>query len=178
MEKRINLIPNEMAVPPKTVKVVKIITKISTFGAILLFMLVISAISIFLYFKIEHDKRAMAVETLKTKITDLEKNEQRLILAKDRLAKIESIKKSPSIEKDLDNFQEVSALISSVPESALLEVNIQTSKTEFAVTSLNSNSLASFLEPVSKLSIFKNLVLTSLGFSQTTGFTSDIISTK
>lgn len=178
MEKRINLIPSEMAVPPKAVKVVRIITKISTFGAILLFLLVISAVAAFLYFKIENDKTLAAVDSLKAEIIKLEASEQRLVLTKDRLTKIAAIKKSPSIESDLNNFKEVSSLVTSVPDSSLIEVNIQPLKTEFAVTSSNSTSLASFLEPLSKLTTFKNLVLTSLGFAQSSGFVSDIIMRK
>lgn len=178
MEKKINLIPTEMAVPPKAVKIVRILTKISTIGAISLVVIVISAILIFVYFKYDYNKTQASVESLKAQISDLERSEQRLVLAKDRLAKIASIQSHPSIEDDLASFQEIIPLVGNASGSALLEANIDPLKTQFSATSANSTSLAEFLGPISRLTQFKNMVLTSLGFGQTTGFISDILLTK
>lgn len=164
-----------MAVPPKTVKLLKTLNKISTVGTILLITMVIILISILVYFKIDSDKVNADIKSLKISITELESSEQKLILAKDRLDKIAIIKSLPSVREDIINFKNINSLISTASGSALLEATIDESKTQLSITSVDSNSLASILAPLSNLTYLKNMILTSLGFGQTSGFISDIL---
>ncbi len=162
-----------MAVPTKVIKITKVLNKISTVGAIVLLVMLITAISLFVYFRIQENKINANIEDLKVRISTLEKSEQQLVLTKDRLARIATIKLLPSVREDLTNFQEVTNLLANVSDSSLLEASIQSNKTDFSVTSKDSNALATFLEPISKLKKYKTMILAALGFSQTSGFTSD-----
>ena len=175
MEKKINLIPSEMAVPPKTIKVGKLIYKIATIGSIILVMIVTLSISAFIYFKFELGKINSNNDDLKSQILVLEQSDQKLILTKNRLAKIEVIKSMPSIKDDLIKFNDVTTLLSTIPETELIDVSIQPSKTQFSVNSKNSSSFAEFLEPISKLTKYKNVILSSFNFNQNSGIISDLL---
>ncbi len=178
MEKKINLIPSEMTVPTGTIKATKLLIKMLTAGSIILLVVIVGIISVFVYLKLELTKTTASVEDLKTKITSLEQSEQKLILTKDRLAKISVIKSYPSIEADLSNFSEVTDLFVDNSDSSLVAVGIQPAKTEISVVSRSSSSLSAFLEPLSKLSKFKSVILLSLGFSPSSGFISDLVLAK
>jgi hypothetical protein len=176
--KKINLIPIEMAISPKTVKLTKSLNKIMIVGTIFLFLSIISVVSIFVYFKLQSTKITESIEGLKLKIIDLEGSEQKLVITKDRLNKIALVENLPSVKDDIVKFKDVINVVNSAPDSTLAEANIQNSKTEFSVNSKSSDSLSFFLGPLSKLTTFKNLVLLSLGYSSTSGFISDLIINK
>lgn len=178
MEKKINLIPLELAVSPKTVKLTNILNKYGIIGTIVLFVVIATSVSIFIYYKLQVTRITENIEILKTKIVALEASEQKLVITKDRLSKIALINSSPSIKEDIEKFQEIENLINSTPDSVLTEASIQSTKTEFSVLSKDSSSLSIFLEPLSKLSKFKSMILTSLGYSSTSGFISDLIINK
>lgn len=178
MEKKINLIPIELAISPKTVRLTKLLNKIMIGGTILLFLAIISSVSIFVFFRLQSTKIAQSIEDLKTKIIALEGSEQKLVITKDRLNKISVVEKMPSVKEDVEKFKNVEDLINSAPDSALVEANIQNSKTEFSVTSKSSDALAFFLGPMSKLTLYKNLILSSLGYTSTSGFISDLVVNK
>jgi hypothetical protein len=175
MEKRINLIPSDMAVPPKTVKLTKMLNKAAVMGEILLVVLFVTLTSIFVFFFLEQKKVSERIEISKQKISELETSEQRLILAKDRLEKIARIQATPSIQDDIKNFSEISNVVLNASGSALVEASIQNTKTELSVKSETADSLATFLEPVTKLKNFKSIILTSLGFGPASGFVSDLL---
>lgn len=174
MEKRINLIPSEMAVPPQTVKAIKIVNKVTTIGVIVLIVLIVGLTSFFVFASIEQKNLALEIEDSKLRIQELEKSEQQLILAKDRLGKIGTITNYPSVEDDILNFSDLNSLISNASGSALVEANIQDAKTDISVNSKTAESLELFLSPVAKLTKFKSIILTSLGFGSTSGFISDL----
>ncbi len=173
--KKINLIPSELAVSPKTVRLTKLLNKITVVGVIVLFLSILSAVSFFVYFRLQSTKISENISTLKGKIIALESSEQKLVITKDRINKIAQIEKFPSAKENIESFDVVQNLVGSVPESTLAEASIQSSKTELSLLSKTSESLSSLLGPLSKLSNYKSMVLSSLGFSSTSGFISELI---
>ena len=175
MEKKINLIPTEMAVPARAVKITKIITKISTVATIFLILITLVLTSIFFYYSLEDKKIAGSVEDLKSSISKLEKNEQKLILAKDRLDKITTVQNLKSIDQEIIRYQKFAEAVKSSSGSAITEANLNSKGTEVSLLSFNSESLAQVLVPLSKLLDYKIITLLSLGYNPGTGFISSLL---
>ncbi len=178
MDKKINLIPADLAVSPKTVKLTNLLSKVTIIGASFLFISLIAAVSVFVYFKLQSTKVSESIDNLKTQIIALESSEQKLVITKDRLNKIALVEKLPSVKEDIVKFKDVSNVVNFAPDSSLVEANIQTTKTEFSVASKSTDSLSSFLAPLTKLTTYKNMILSSLGYSSTSGFITDVIINK
>ena len=175
MKKQINLIPVEMTVPTKTVKLVKILNKISIIGAIFLILIILIFISGLIYYNIEYKKSVSNVNTLKDKIITLEKSEQKLILAKDKLSKIAYIKSIDAVDDELTNFIELKSLVSSPSASTFTEISIDPKKTELSLTFPNSLDLSGALKSLPTLTKYKRIVLSSLGYSKNSGFLVSLI---
>lgn len=176
--RKINLIPIELAVSPKTVKLTKTLSQITTIGVISLFLSIALVVAAFIFYRLEANNLSQNIESLKTRITALESSEQKLVITKDRLNKIAIINDMPSIKGDIVDFQDVQNIITGVADSSLIEATIQSNKTEFSINSKDSSSLSNLMAPLSGLTKYKSLILTSLGFSSTAGFISDLVINK
>lgn len=164
-----------MTVPTKTVKIVKLLNKISIIGTIVLILLVVVLISGLVYFNIEYKKSVSNTNILKDKIITLEKSEQKLILAKDKLSKIAYIKKIDSVDDELTSFIELKSLVSSPSASTSTEVTINPVKTELSLTFPDSLTLGNTLQLLPTLNKYKRIVLSSLGYSKSSGFLISLI---
>lgn len=173
--RNINLIPTEMAVPASAVKLSGLLNKIST---VLVILLILSSIgfglSVF-FLNQESNKISRSVEALKLRISDLEQNEQKLVLAKDRIEKITSIKNSKSVNDDVARYKAFSTLLQTTTGSSVSEANISSKGTEVVVISQDSTSLSSLLTPLAESANYKNIIISSLGYAQGTGFLSSLI---
>ena len=168
--KTINLIPTEMTVPARVVRLVKLLNKISVIGSILLITLIIVTISALIYYNINYKKSVANVEVLKTKIADLEKSEQKLVLAKDKLSKIVYIKSINSVDNELINFQDFKDSMSSSSGTAFTEISIDPIKTETSLVFQNTEELSNTLAMIQKLTKYKSVILSSLGFNLSSGY--------
>lgn len=175
MQKRINLIPLEMAVPARAVKLARLLSKISIVGTILLIISTIYVILAIVIYSVEYKKVVTSIESKKIKIVSLEKSEQKLFLAKDRTEKIVQVINLASAHKEIDKFRAFSDQMTTNPDSSFTEVSINTKKTELSISSKNSNSLTEVLKLASSIPGYKNIVLSSFGFSPATGFLSNLI---
>ena len=172
--KQINFIPSDMAVPAKSVKLAKIVDKFSTLGVILLILSIISVVFMFIIFTNEFKNVDNSVKSLTNEISSLEESEQKLILVKDRLEKISYIQTLASAEKDITQFKDLTEKLSFASGSGFTQVDIGSSKTETSLTLNNSNSLASFIDTLSKLE-YKKIILSSLGYDLSSGFKTSVI---
>lgn len=172
--KQINLIPTEMAVPAKTVTISKSLNKISTIGATFLLVMVLASISILVYYNMQYKKIVYDTDILKDKIGILERSEQKLVLAKDKLAKITQIKKADFVDDELSSFENFEQQILAMDESALSETDISPLKIKTSLSFKTSSYLTSSLEFLSKFPKFKRIILTSLNYNPSAGFLVDI----
>lgn len=172
--KKINLIPAEMAVPARAVKLAKVINKVSIISVIVLMITSLAVAGLFFYYSSQSTAQAERINLLKTKISNLQKNEQKLVLAKDRLAKIDVVQKAKSVDSEVTRFKKFSDLVSS-SGSVISEANLNSKGTEVSVLSLDSSSLSNILKPLASFSDYKTIVLSSLGYNPTTGFMSTIV---
>lgn len=175
MNKKINFISSDMAVPAKSLKLVKVLNKLSIVGAVILVLSIIVAISGFIFFTISFKKVDASVASLKNDISSLEKSEQKLILVKDKLNKIAYIRSLPSADNDISEFQKLNEIISVSSDSAFTGVNIGSNKTELSLASKDSTSLSLVLDSISNLKNYVKITLSSLGYNPTSGFLSSLI---
>ncbi len=175
MDKRINLIPTEMAVPARAVKLAKIINKFSTIATILLILASVILGSLFFYYSLERTKIKNNTESLISRISSLQVSEQKLVLAKDRLAKIKIVRDSKSVNNEILRYQEFSNIIANATGSAITEAVLTSKGTDVSIIFVDSASLSEVLSPLSKLTNYKKIILSSLGFNPNTGFLANIL---
>lgn len=173
-QKRINLIPQEMAVPATAVKTAKLLNKISTVAVIILILLSLLIAGLFIYFSNQDKTLTSKITSMKTKLTQLQSNEQKLILAKDRLTKIKNVQKAKSVNNEIGRFKSFSEMVIG-SGSIITEANLNSKGTEVSLLSSDSNTLATVLKPLATLSGYKTIVLTSLGYNAGTGFISTLM---
>ncbi|MEK7100394.1 MAG: hypothetical protein AAB872_01125 [Patescibacteria group bacterium] len=170
IKRQINLIPSEMTVPTRIVNLSKLIYKVSIIGTIALILIVITLISSLVYFNIQYRNSIANTNILKTKIADLEKSEQKLVLAKDKLSKIVYIKSINSVDNELINFQDFKNSISSPSGITFTEISIDPIKTETSLVFQNTEDLSNTLGIIQKLTKYKSIILSSLGFNLSSGY--------
>lgn len=175
MEKRINLIPLEMAVPARAVKLAKLLNKFSVVGAILLIISVVVVISLLVFYSFELKNTNSKVSQLKSRVVELEKNEQKLYLAKDRIEKITEVRKLQAVDDELLKFEELTKNIALYPDTSYSEISINPTKSELTLLSKTSVSFSDVLKLILGLTGYKNMILSSLGFTPASGYTSNFI---
>lgn len=175
MVKTINLIPIEMAVPPKAVKISKILTKISTAGIILFILSLIGIAASFYYFNNKYQTVTSDYVRLKNNVLALEDSEQKLVLAKDRLAKISEIKKLNVLGPEVEKTKHVLDALLQNAESSVSDISIEPQKVELTFVSKTPSSLGDVLRSLTTLGLYRNIVITSITYSATSGYSSSMI---
>lgn len=169
-----------MTVSSKTLRLVGLINKISTIGAVILVFLLAGLISTLFYYNLQYKKIVSDTDSLKSKIQTLERSEQKLVLAKDKLSKIAEVKKEGSVSTDFKNIEKVLSQVALTAGSNFTEINVDTDKTEATVLSSNSTALASVMQTLSTISLdkkfgYKNIIMSSIGFNASSGFLLNLI---
>lgn len=173
--KKINLIPTGMAVPAQAVSLARTLEKVSVVAAFILVFLIVIVGAIYLFFSLEDKKVAQNVEKLKISVTNLSQSEQKLILAKDRLSKIEATRNSPSANIEVTNYEKFSKLVNGMQESKVSEANITQKGTEITLISSSVASFTELIKPLYDFSTYKNIIVTSLGYNPSSGFMANIM---
>lgn len=173
--KNINLIPTEMAVPARAVKLAKTISKISIIGSVVLFLSILVFGSYFTYLTLENKKVAENVERLKESVVELSQNEQKLILAKDRLSKINVVKKVDSSNQHLENYRAFLNDILSIGSFQITEANLSTKGIELNLIVNDSTSLSTILKALEAINGYDRVVVSSLTFNQGSGFIANLL---
>lgn len=168
--RKINLIPQDLAVPSKTVKLAVVINKITTTIFILVVLVVFVFGGLIYYFSNENNKLIQQTESLKSKVVSLSANEQKMVLAKDRLAKISTIEKEKNVENEVARFKTFSDFVFASPDMNLSEANLTTKGSETSLLAKNSSALSSFMTSLQNLKEYKNIVISSLSFNPNLGF--------
>lgn len=170
MKKQINLIPHDLAVPLKTTKLGNYLNRISTIGAIVFISIVVILIAGLTYFNFKYKGIVEEVETLKGKILNLENSEQKLVLSKDRLSKISTIRKDDAIDTEFSNFEKFYNIMISIPGTTFSDIVMTPKQTDATVKFQDSAALNSAIAAVYTLTDYKGITLTSLGYNQGSGY--------
>lgn len=163
----INLLPQEF-LPEKGV--VKLADILKTLAVVLLTLLILSSlasIALLFYLNKQLADQKSQVERLKTNISVLSENEQKLFLIKDRLAKIKSLSKSQTEE----NFSKIDQLVSSLPQQFIYSGGeIDRLGAKITGTANNSTALAEFLTGIEVDADFKQVVIKNLNLAPGIGY--------
>lgn len=170
-KRRINLIPSEMAVPSHAIKISKVISKISVIGVVILIICLITFAGLFVYFNSRLTLKTTNVGNLKTRIASLSQNEQKIVLAKDRIAKIKIVQNDKSLSNEVVKFKEFSDLVNLNPDTGITEANLSAKGTEVTVISKDIASLSAFIKSITNFKDYKKIILNSLNYNQVNGFT-------
>lgn len=175
MDRKINLIPADMSVNSTTNKVKKVLNSL-TMLSIGAFLVTIIAIAGFVYF---FNRKITEIEAtnsqLKTQIAALEGSEQRLVLAKDRLAKLQNIKSEDSAADELVLYQQITEGLDG--EMSIAEVGLEATKIETSIATSQSQSLGGFFNKIITLPGLTKIVLSSLSFTPSSGYLAGLIFT-
>jgi len=174
MDKKINLIPSELTVSSKTVKLVQSLNRLSIIGFAVLIFLTVGLIAVSVYFSIEIGKITSQIDSLKTKIVSMQKTEQQLVLIKDKISKIEFVLSSPNIDKNIENFKALNDVIALTPESTITEVEIKPDLLDLSFSTKTSDSFSQVFEKLDTFK-YKNILLSALNYTSTGGFLANIL---
>lgn len=168
--KQINLIPNELAVSPKYVRVAKEINKVSVFGmSVFAFFLTLFLVFFYYYSSVLKKTNADVVK-LKANIASLEDSEQHLILAKDRLAKISAVKKLNFTDTEIVKVKAVLDELNKVEPQDETSVALSNQKVEVNFKVKSSDNLANALRLVGSLGLYKSIFIPNISSNADFGY--------
>ncbi|MEK7470515.1 MAG: hypothetical protein AAB622_00705 [Patescibacteria group bacterium] len=168
MAVKLNLLPQGAVVSGGLGKTLK---SIKSFGIIALgiFLFFILGVSGFLvYSSIKLTGLSTQEESLKARIKSQESREQRIVLIKDRLARILKVQSTPSVQKNLNKIE---GIVASLPEGTVLtELSLDLKKTDLSLIFKSGSDLNNFLGSVKTKSEFKRASLTAFSFNPLSGY--------
>lgn len=107
-------------------------------------------------------------DSLKAQVSALQSTETQVVLLKDRVGKIKTALNVPSAIKNLDS---VTPFVSSLgPTASLNELDVDSQKVDFSVLFASTADLSTFLKTLTNSTTFTSEVMTSFGYSPTSGY--------
>jgi len=167
--KKINLLPKEF-VPGKAVtKPLKVIRQVSyLFLAGFAIIIALGFGSVY-YYNNELKNVITEQDRLKNSIQSLQETEQQLILTKDRIAKIQSVLSTRSVE---DKFSKQKIIIDNLPDKITLQsAEIRRDRSILDLQAINSRDLVNFIASVSSRTDFNQITMDGLNFNSFRGYT-------
>lgn len=164
---KINLLPKEF-IKGKYNKNVSLIKNLSYFVVFIFFLGNSIGLGANFYFNNNLKNINNNQSRLKNSIQGLEETEQRLILAKDRIQKIQTILTARTSEEKLNKHK---MLIENMPSNVLLEAqNIDASRSSLELSSSNSRDLVNFMASILARDDFDSIVLENMSFNPFQGY--------
>ena len=169
---KVNLLPEALTVKKGTAAVAKILRSISVVSLVIAIVLGLGLLGFFIVSSFELRSVQTNVESLKNQIKSQETTEQRMVLLKDRLAKIKLVSAIPSSSKALTS---ISPVLQTLPADASLgELAIDSQRIDSSFSFRNSVSLSSFFGNLKSFGAFPVITLASFGFNPSSGFLAGI----
>lgn len=164
----INLLPSDLTPKKEIIKVSKKVKKVSIIGysAIIVIALVFGGTYFFLFNQIRKTENKQS--ELKNTITSLEQTEQRLILVKDRLQKVDQVMSKPSANTEVDNLELLTSLFPEGFSITEAELSDKGSEVKFRIPS--SKSLVEFLASLFSSGTYRNIVMMEFEYRVSSGY--------
>jgi len=172
--KKINLIPADLVVSGGIKSFKSFLLKSNVILSIILVFTLLVIVGTYFYFSINLKEVTTSVEGLKESITTLETSEQKLVLAKDKLGKIKKITTGKSINSNLLQVKTLTSAFLATSDTGVNEINIDINKMEISSFSKTSSGLTFIFNEFSKMTGFTKVVLSSLGYNPSFGYTTEI----
>lgn len=164
----INLLPQELKPDRRVMGLANNLKKISFLGAFIFLLAVTLALATYLLFQQRTTSSLANQEKLKNQIEAMEETEQRLVLVKDRLTKISSIRQKGDSNDEVVKLVDVSSLFPEGVKMSLVE--LAPDNAVIAVSSENLSQITSYLAAVISNGNFERINLVSLEFNPDTGY--------
>jgi len=169
MPSNINLLPKDLGSNKKQSKSLALAKKIS-YGSIAIFVCVFAigiGLNIFIFQNVSGIEKEQ--DELKQSITSLEETEYKLILTKDRIAKIQQILAARTAEEYYASQKE---LTDTLPETITVELlKIDGQKSLLQLNAVSSRDLVAFVETISSFENIHVVVMDELKFNPGKGYT-------
>lgn len=165
----INLLPQEFKPKGYVVKLAKALNKLAIVSVAVLLATVVILLGSFIFLSQRTKSSVSNQENLRGQIQVLQATEQRLVLLKDRLKKVEKVLDLPSGKEEVEIFQEILELMpdgTNLAEAKLLKDSAQI---EVAVDNLANTS--QFLASVVATQGLKRVTLINFEFKPEKGYT-------
>lgn len=168
MSIKINLLPPGHEINSSLWRVMKFIRMLNVIGlaGFIIFALVLGtffAISTFRLRTLDDN-----VNRLKNQVSNEEVSEQRLVLLKNRLDRIKTVKSLTSSAKNLTNIDNLLSTLGS--DTNLTEIDIDRDKIDVSFLFKTDSDLSLFLSSIKDLKIFKSVVLSSFSYNPENGY--------
>lgn len=165
---QINLLPEELKPKKYVLKASKSLNKVAT-GFMVLFLIVITiVIGGYLVLSSQVTSAKNKHDQLSTEIKALSESEQRMVLVKDRIDKINEVLSKDSTNEELNVMDNVVRLAGS--ELSVDEVNLDLDNVDFIVSTDTSAKMTKFLAGLITSDDYKSMELLSLSYAPQTGY--------
>lgn len=168
MAVKINLLPPESTVSGPLAKILKITRTLNVIflGAFIIFALGLAGL--FIFSTLQLQSLTSTQNQIKSQISAQETSEQKLVLLKDRLGKIQIVKGVTSSLKSINDVDPFVDLL--VGSSTLIELDVDSQKTDLSVLFKTNTDLSSFVKSMTDSKVFKSVILSSFGFNPASGY--------
>ncbi len=164
----LNLLPQDLAIGTGLTKVIKVIKAVNVVAIAIFIIFLIGAGMFYAISSFQLSSLTTANNNLVSQIKSEQTTEQKLVLLKDRIAKIKLAYTSDSLTKPIAL---VSPLLSQLPAAAsVTELNLDTNKITASILFKSATDISNFFQVIYSSKTFSGVTLTSFGFNPTTGY--------
>jgi Tfp pilus assembly protein PilN len=168
MPVKLNLLPENLQVSKGLIKFLKTTKALGVIFIVIFIIFCLGIGGLFIFSKISLTNIQAQVDQLKSEVVAQEESEQQLVLLKDRLAKISSIKNIPNASKNIVNLDSLFTDMS--PDSIMNEANITSTKIDITLIARSNEDLSTFIKNLKSTTLFNFINLSSLGYSPKSGY--------
>lgn len=169
MAVKLNLLPPEYGATRGLSSILKVTRALGIISVALLLVFAISVSVFFIISSLTLKGLNSDVDSLKGRISSLEKSEQQIVLLKDRLSKIKTVL---GLANASETIVQVNPYLSNLPaNSGVKELSVDPGAATFTVEFSSTSDLANFLDRLSSVTEFKSVSLTSFNYSSLGGYT-------
>lgn len=174
MQSAINLLPKDVRISESTRARARKIKQISITTALFFVTLAISLSLYNYYLNNQVKKLTQEGSDLRANIQALEGTEQRLVLYRDRILKLQNLLATQTVNKSLPLQK---STINEIQEVDLETASLTESEQSLGVSSVASSSLRDYLEKIEKLP-YQSLTLKDITFNNVAGFRAEFSYTR
>jgi Tfp pilus assembly protein PilN len=169
MPVKLNLLPQGLLISKSLGKALKTIKALNVILSVAFLVFALGMGAYFVLSTITLNGVQNKVDKLKTQVIAQESSEQQLILLKDRIQKISTVKALPNTFKNVENINSLLTGLSG--ESSISQLDVGQAKVDLSMIIKSNNDLTSFLRSVENTNLFKTVILSSFGYSPVGGYT-------
>lgn len=172
MPENLNLLPQNLQVSKGLSKVLKTTKALGVISIVVFIIFALGVGAFFIYSKITLTNIETEVTKLKSQVKAMESSEQQLVLLKDRLSKVASIKAIPNASKNIAN---VDTLFTGLSSSSMMKAaNIGSKKMDINMSIASNEDISIFLKNIKDADVFSKVDLSSFGYSPGVGYSVDV----